>query len=97
MLSYIWTHSTTQSNTIYFMPTYLGDFVYEWNFGDGTTLSTNATSATHTYNNAGVYEVCITTVDSANDCSVASCGFVTAESLDGATTGAMQINQLPNV
>jgi PKD repeat protein len=97
MLSYIWTHSTTQSNSVYFMPTYLGDFVYEWNFGDGTTLSTGATSATHTYNNAGVYEVCITTVDTANDCSVASCGFVTAESLDGVTAGAMQINQLPNV
>jgi PKD repeat protein len=75
----------------------LGDFVYEWNFGDGTTLSTNATSATHTYNTAGVYEVCITTVDTANDCSVASCGFVVAESLDGVTAGAMQINQLPNV
>jgi PKD repeat protein len=97
MLSYIWTHSTTESNTIYFMPTYLGDFVYEWNFGDGTTLSTNATSATHTYNTAGVYEVCITTVDTANDCSVASCGFVVAESLDGVAAGAMQINQLPNV
>jgi PKD repeat protein len=97
MLSYIWTHSTTESNMIYFMPTYLGDFVYEWNFGDGTTLSTNATSATHTYNTAGVYEVCITTVDTANDCSVASCGFVVAESLDGVTAGAMQINQLPNV
>jgi PKD repeat protein len=79
------------------MPTYLGDFVYEWNFGDGTTLSTNATSATHTYNTAGVYEVCITTVDTANDCSVASCGFVVAESLDGVAAGAMQINQLPNV
>ena len=97
MLSYIWTHSTTQSNTVYFMPTYLDDFVYEWNFGDGTILSTGATSATHTYNSAGVYEVCITTVDTANDCSVASCGFVTAESLDGVTAGAMQINQLPNV
>jgi PKD repeat protein len=97
MLSYIWTHSTTESNMIYFMPTYLGDFVYEWNFGDGTTLSTNATAATHTYNTAGVYEVCITTVDTANDCSVASCGFVVAESLDGVTAGAMQINQLPNV
>jgi PKD repeat protein len=97
MLSYIWTHSTTQSNTIHFMPTYLGNFVYEWNFGDGTTLSTNATSATHVYSNVGVYEVCINAVDTANDCSVASCGFVTAELLDGVTAGTMQINQLPNV
>ena len=96
-LNFIWTHSTTESNSIYFMPTYLGNFVYEWNFGDGTLLSTNAPSAQHTYDSVGVYTVCLNAVDTANDCSMATCQFVTAEVLGAVAEGPMQINQLPNV
>jgi PKD repeat protein len=96
-LNFIWTHSATQSNTIHVMPTYLGNFVYEWNFGDGTYLTTNATTATHTYDTVGIYTVCVNAVDTVNDCSMATCQFVHAELLNAVSNGPMQINQLPNV
>jgi PKD repeat protein len=37
---------------------------YEWDFGDGTTLSTEAATATNTYARAGTYTVLVTVIDS---------------------------------
>lgn len=42
-----------------------------WNFGDGTT-STNTTTANHSYNSFGSYEVCLTVID-AEGCSDEDC------------------------
>lgn len=38
--------------------------LYTWNFGDGTT--SNSYSTTHTYTNAGIYNVSLSAVDGAN-------------------------------
>lgn len=39
-----------------------GDYIYRWNFGDNTGVSTNS-SGTYTYNNAGRYTVILTVSD----------------------------------
>ncbi len=36
----------------------------EWDFGDGTMMSTTGTSISHTYTNGGTYEVCLTVENS---------------------------------
>jgi hypothetical protein len=49
---------------------------YDWNFGDGTTLANGGASPSHTYNENGAYQVCLTVTDpndaSATDCTTAT-------------------------
>jgi PKD repeat protein len=59
-------------------PTYLG-YYFHWTFGDGTSLSGNPNSnpnipyPTHTYSSSGWYNVCLSIVDSANQCQAYYC------------------------
>ncbi len=36
---------------------------YEWNFGDGNTQTTSSANITHSYNNAGIYPITLTTLN----------------------------------
>lgn len=48
-----------------------------WFFGDGTSLTSNVPSASHTYRAAGTYTVCLTTQDTINGCIDSVCKNVT--------------------
>lgn len=47
-----------------------------WDFGDNTTGT--GVSPTHTYANPGMYNVCLTMIDSANSCTSSYCNLVQA-------------------
>ncbi len=51
-----------------------------WIFGDGTSLTNNYPSATHTYGAAGTYTVCLITQDTVNGCSDSVCKTITTAS-----------------
>lgn len=54
----------------------LPNALYVWDFGDGTTDSTNNLTTIHTYASAGSYQVCLT-VFNTNGCVDVSCQVVT--------------------
>jgi PKD repeat protein len=59
-----------------FTSTSVGGNYYVWDFGDGTTVTTNNLSQNHTYFTNGNYNVCLTTLDSNNACSDIICDTV---------------------
>lgn len=71
------TFTTTVNNATAFFtasPANLG-WNYNWNFGDNTTGTGIITS--HQYQASGTYTVCLTIVDSANNCTSTICDTVT--------------------
>jgi uncharacterized repeat protein (TIGR02543 family) len=50
--------------------------IYDWDFGDGTTLANGGASPSHTYSDNDAYQVCLTVTDpdvaSATDCTTAT-------------------------
>jgi PKD repeat protein len=65
---------------------------YLWDFGDGT--SATGPYPTHTYANTGIYNVCLTVVDSMNNCTSTYCDSAGVFKL--MNTGMSQIIILPN-
>ena len=65
---------------------------YLWDFGDGTTAT--GPYPTHTYANTGIYNVCLTIVDSMNNCTSTYCDSAGVFKL--MNTGMSQIIILPN-
>jgi PKD repeat protein len=51
-----------------------GGTYYTWNFGDGSSNSGSGANATHAYNSAGLYLVCVTAYDS--NCTTTYCDSV---------------------
>lgn len=49
---------------------------YNWNLGDGYQYQTTQLSFSHTYQSSGTYTVCLTMIDSANNCTVYFCDSV---------------------
>lgn len=60
-----------------------GNYIYSWNFGDGSIGTSQYTS--HTYNSAGTYIVCLTVENFAGTCMDSICTSVTVTG--GSTTG----------
>ena len=54
---------------------------WAWDFGDGAT--SNEQNPTHTYTEAGEYEVCLTITDTASDCESTYCGYIFVEDMNG--------------
>ncbi len=52
---------------------------YYWSFGDGNTA--NVRNPTHTYSNFGSYQVCLTIIDSIQNCTSTFCDSVGMDSL----------------
>jgi PKD repeat protein len=68
-----WDSSGTGS--VYFSPAvYSANWNYYWSFGDGTTSSTP--DPIHNYNANGAFNVCLTVVDSSQNCSDTWCDSV---------------------
>jgi PKD repeat protein len=57
--------------TYFFFPINNPNYYYHWNFGDG--FVSNAMYPTHFYSSAGWYNVCLTVIDSLNNCSDSWC------------------------
>ncbi len=57
--------------TYFFFPISNPNYYYHWNFGDG--FVSNAMYPTHFYSSAGWYYVCLTVIDSLNNCSDSWC------------------------
>ena len=72
-----------------------GDIVnYTWSWGDGMTTTTVSDTASHTYDTAGYYNVCVTVSDTAT-CTASYCD--SSVYLFKDQSGQMvQINVLPN-
>jgi PKD repeat protein len=88
--------------TYFFAPIYNPNYFYYWNFGDG--FVSNATYPTHFYSSSGWYNVCLTVIDSMNNCSDTWCDSIFVPNSNGCqayfytlidtTTGAVTfINQ----
>lgn len=57
---------------------------YSWNFGDGTIIQTLKNTATHTYNNSGIYTVAVSVTNTANKTSSAEFNISIASAKDSA-------------
>lgn len=57
--------------TYYFFPINHPNYYYHWNFGDG--FVSNAMYPSHFYSSSGWYNVCLTVIDSLNNCSDSWC------------------------
>ena len=70
------TSNTANDPQISFTNTSTGGYApyYYWDFGDGGNAWAN--NATHTYQNSGTYNVCITAWDSLNGCSDTYCSTI---------------------
>ncbi|HEX5003625.1 MAG TPA: PKD domain-containing protein [Bacteroidia bacterium] len=68
---------TTGTNAVYFinLSTATPGSNYSWTFGDGGTSTLE--NPTHGYNQPGTYQVCLTVIDSAANCSNTWCNSVT--------------------
>lgn len=69
---------------------------YSWNFGDGTTLTSADPRPTHTYVNAGVYDVTLTVGDDANCTGFVYTGQTAYCNARGATT-TLRIDTPPTI
>ncbi len=56
----------------------LGAASYEWDFGDGTTLTTTSAEVFHSYDNSGTYNVTLTSTNSCNQTSSETYGVTIA-------------------
>lgn len=72
----IFTFTATSSGT--------APFTYNWDFGDGTTLTTAGNSYTHLYATNGTFSVCVAVIDAAG-CVAITCNSVTVSSYPPAT------------
>jgi len=62
----------------------VGNLVYAWDLGDGTTSSLSQVD--HVYSTAGVYQVCLTITDTTLNCTDVSCHQITV----GSNTGSCE-------
>ncbi|UTW60904.1 PKD domain-containing protein [bacterium SCSIO 12741] len=80
--------SSTSGLTAYFIDSSYATFGYSlyWDFGDGNTST--AYYPNHTYSSAGNYMVCLTVVDTVNNCSDSICKSVTVAGSSGSNCSA---------
>lgn len=76
----VFTYNMLQDGYTYFSATSngSGNIAYIWDFGDGTTGFGQGID--HMYDSTGVYQVCLTAVDSSNGCSTNTCQMITVQS-----------------
>lgn len=79
--SYTFTQDSTGNVTLTGEPSnILGGFTYIWNYDDGSPADTTSgffgNQSTHTYSNAGSYNICVTVIEDASGCSNTYCDLV---------------------
>lgn len=67
--------------TYYFFPINNPNYYYHWNFGDG--FVSNAMYPNHFYSSSGWYNVCLTVIDSLNNCSDYWCDSIFVPNTNG--------------
>lgn len=67
--------------TYYFFPINNPNYYYHWNFGDG--FVSNAMYPNHFYSSSGWYNVCLTVIDSLNNCSDNWCDSIFVPNTNG--------------